>query len=54
MKKVYLNPQTKVIVIAPAQIAAGSPEGTINPNQSQRITTSDGFGSRSTGWDDDE
>lgn len=50
MKKKYLNPQTTVIAVATTQIIAGSPQGTLDNNQS--ITNSDDFGSRGDGgWD---
>ena len=54
MKKTYINPEVAVVKIASkSQILAGS-NGTLSTDDSDRITTSDGFGAREFDFDDDE
>lgn len=54
MKKTYINPEVAVVKIASkSQILAGS-NGILSTDDSDRITTSDGFGAREFDFDEDE
>ncbi len=54
MKKTYINPSMEVIKISTQQMLAGSPQGTLDSDQT--ITGSSGFGGRGMGdnWEDNE
>lgn len=52
MKKKYQNPQMEVITIAPTNLMELS--GRLSTDESNRITSSDDFGSRRDSWDDED